>query len=199
MAASGKTIGIFGGTFDPVHNGHLSIAKSFLKSEYIDSLWVFLNSAPPHKDENSDASYRQRLKMLEIAFEPIDNIIISDLEQRLLKPSYTIRTVLYLKQKFPDYSFYVCIGQDSLQSFTSWHRWEEIISHCKLLVAARQIEESDELPPKLLEQVRFVDHTPVSVSSTQIRHKISRKESFDYLVPPAVLRFIEQYNLYRTI
>lgn len=198
MTSSDKTIGIFGGTFDPVHNGHLSIAQSFLNSKIIDSLWVFLSPHPPHKKEKEVASYSHRFNMLKTAFEPIEQVVVSDLELQLPKPSYTVQTIAHLQQKYPDYSFYLCIGKDSLLTFTSWYRWREIISSCQLLVAERPTEPFDKIDPELVDSIQFVDHNSIAISSTEIRDKIKLNQPVGHLIPSSVAAIIKKENLYRS-
>ena len=98
-------IGLFGGTFDPVHNGHISIVRSFLQSGYIDELWILLTPVPPHKLNKEHVSYEHRKEMLHLAFQDIDRVRISTIEQTLPKPSYTVQTVTHLAQKYPEDEF----------------------------------------------------------------------------------------------
>lgn len=197
MDSSEKTIGVFGGTFDPVHNGHLAIARSFIDSGYIDELWVLLSPYPPHKKENGFASYALRLKMLQQVFKPSRNIRVSDLELHFPKPSYTIQTLEHLKKSHPDYAFYLCLGKDSFYSFTSWHRWEDILDHCRLLVADRPVSEKPNLPDKLVRHSQFVEHDALAISSSEIRKKIQTQEPVDHLLPQSLLEIIEDENLYK--
>lgn len=196
MSSSNKSIGVFGGTFDPVHNGHISIAKSFLASEYIDELWVLLSPYPPHKEQQEVASYHHRLKMLKAVFDPVKNVIVSDLELRLPEPSYSVQTLSYLTGTYPDYQFYLCVGKDSIYSFTSWHRWQDILDYCELLVADRPISSRKDLPKKLTDRTHFINHDPLAVSSTEVRDKIKQGVSIANLVPPPVLQIIEKENIY---
>src|SRR5690554_3641750 len=106
-------IGLLGGTFNPVHNGHIAIAKAFLGSGEIDKLWVLLTSFPPHKKGDEFVSYELRHKMLKAAFSGLNNISVSTIEQTLPKPNYTIHTVRHLKEKYPEFSFLFCMGEDS--------------------------------------------------------------------------------------
>lgn len=197
MDAIPRNIGIFGGTFDPVHNGHVSIAKSFLESGIIDALWVFLNPDPPHKSHGPHESYAARFRLLSIAFESIENVQISDLETTLSKPCYTIQTVNYLADRYPEQSFYLCMGKDSFLSFKSWYKWEEILNYCRLLVADRPHNNDETVDPDLLDHTTFVDHEPIKVSSTQIRKNIAAGKSIADMVPVEVAAAIDEENLYR--
>lgn len=196
MAASGRAIGVLGGTFDPVHKGHIAIAKSFLGSGYIDSLLVLLTPKPPHKRERHFANYNQRLRMLMAAFKSIENVKVSDLEFTLPKPSYTFQTMRCLKKSNPADTFYLCLGEDSFVDFKKWHKWKGILEFCELLVAGRPDIESDDINTDLANFSHFIEHKPVSISSTQIREKRRRNEPVEDLVPESVLKIIDQENLY---
>ncbi len=132
-----ERIGIFGGAFNPVHNGHLAIAEAFLNSRLIHRLLILPTPDPPHKESRELAPFRHRFRMLQIAFEEADNVEISDLETRLDPPSYTVRTIRHLQETQPDTLWYLCIGSDSLEQFTGWYRYREILDRVSLIVAAR--------------------------------------------------------------
>lgn len=191
-----EAIGIFGGSFNPVHKGHLAIAGSFLDSGYISELWVLLTPDPPHKEGEELVSYRLRFRMLQEVFDDWEQVRVSDLETDLPKPSYTLQTLQYLTEKYPDKSFYLCIGGDSARHFIQWHRWREILSYCKLLVARRSTEEL-ELDSTVAENAHIIDHEPVPISSTEIRNKISEGEDISELVPSEVEDLIHTHNLYQ--
>jgi nicotinate-nucleotide adenylyltransferase len=192
-----RRIGIFGGTFDPVHNGHVSIAKSFLESDYIEILWVLLNPSPPHKPDGKFAPYTARLKMLKEAFKPIEGAIVSNFEEKLPEPTYTVQTVSHLTAFYPEDIFYLCMGKDSFLSFKSWYKWQTILDHCTLLVAERPIEKTGGMDEDILNRVKFVDHDPIQVSSTGIRSRIAQGKPVDQLIPPRVLSIIRKEGLYR--
>lgn len=195
--AAGKTIGLFGGTFDPVHNGHLAIARSYLNSGYIDELWVILTPDPPHKSSQKLSAYDLRKEMLEKAFSGMDHVKISDVEKSLPRPSYTIQTVRHLAKQFPAYRFYLCIGEDSLLDFEKWYKWEEILNCCDLLVAVRPDAGASKVSSSIMSHSRFIDHKPVEVSSSELRDNIARGGDVSDLIPPEVYDVIRKQKLYR--
>jgi nicotinate-nucleotide adenylyltransferase len=197
MNSQSKRIGLFGGTFDPVHNGHISAAKSFLASDIIDSLWILLNPDPPHKKRDDFAPYTCRFQMLKNAFKSIKNIKISDLETDLPKPLYTVQTIQYLTNACPEAAFYLCIGYDSYADFKSWHQWEQILELARLLVVNRPGNNQIPEDHGLIDHATFVEHQPVQVSSSEIRAKIARGESAKGLTPPSVLSIIKNNDLYK--
>jgi nicotinate-nucleotide adenylyltransferase len=192
-----RRIGLFGGTFDPVHNGHLSIAQSFLKSEYIGELWVLLTPYPPHKQSQRQTSYNTRLKMLKTGFQSMEYVSIETIENKLPKPSYTVQTVRYLKNKFPDAEFHYCMGEDSLAQFHTWKFYEDILAECKLLVAQRPGESHQKVEPQILARTHFVEHQPLDISSSRIREEIKRGRGVSESIPKEVLKIIEKEQLYK--
>jgi nicotinate-nucleotide adenylyltransferase len=190
-------IGLFGGVFDPVHMGHISIARSFLNSNVVQELIVLPSPVPPHKDASDITSFHHRLEMLKFAFKSIENIRISDLENRLPSPSYTLQTISYLQNNNPGALFYLCIGQDSLESFTSWHQYKSILDRITLIVAERPGYNKKDIPEELMEKSIFTDHKPVKVSSTKIRKLAGYNLNFEGDLPDSVLEYIEKHNLYR--
>lgn len=197
MEASKQCIGLYGGTFDPVHNGHISAVNSFLRSGKIDSLWILLNPAPPHKPDETFVPYSYRLSMLNEAFKSNKEAKISDLETQLPAPTYTVQTVRYLTSKYPRYEFCLCIGYDSYVTFHHWHEWEKILEFCNLLVVRRPDYEGKRPNQKVADHSTFVEHQPVEVSSSEIRDKIEAGENINKLVPQNVLRIIEDHKLYK--
>ncbi len=191
-----KRIGLFGGTFDPVHTGHVQIASSFIESGFIDELWILLTPFPPHKLGEKHVPYSKRLSMLHAAFSETDFKILS-IEQELPKPSYTYRTIQVLKEMNPDSVFYFCLGEDSLSQFHTWKHFEEILDESHLLVAKRPHSNHRNVNNKILNSTTFVEHTPVEVSSSAIRNRISDKEFLKANIPEQVYSIIEKENLYR--
>lgn len=187
-----ERIGLMGGMFDPPHPGHRAIATSFLRSGYIDRLWILPTAHPPHKGP-SETTFAHRLAMCRFAFDGLFSCDISDLESELPAPNYTIATLLHLKATFPEAEFCLCIGADSLLTFHTWHRWEEILNQAPLLVAARAGYE-DRIPETLSahhHQIRFVSHDATGDSSTD-----ARKGASDGL-HPKVRRYIALNGLYQ--
>lgn len=197
MTALKKSIGILGGSFDPVHNGHLSIAKSFLDSVFIEELWVLLAPDPPHKTGRTQTDYQLRLEMLQATFKNFEAVKVSDLEKQLSQPSYTIQTLEHLGEKYPEYTFRLCIGGDSLRDFKKWKDWQKILDHADLLVARRPSADIKNIDEDLKGHLHFIDHDPVQISSTMIRDAIANGDDISGLVPSSVKKIIDQENLYR--
>ena len=192
-----KRVGIFGGSFDPVHNGHTGIVKSFLASRLVDEILVLLTPDPPHKNPQTQAGFNHRLAMLKLAFGEMGNVRISDLENRLPKPSYTLQTIEYLQREYPETTWYLCIGADSLAAFHTWHRYKDIIDKITLLVAERPGFDHSKIDPAILENTIIVKHTPIEISSTHIREK-TRAATSSPSLPEPVAGYIREHRLYET-
>lgn len=197
MSSSGKPVGLLGGTFDPVHNGHISIARSYLASPYIEKLYVTLTPSPPHKENRELTPYRHRKKMLEMAFRDIENSIISDVEKKLPEPSYTVNTVNYFKKKYPQSQLFLCIGEDSLADFKTWYQWKQILAKSKLLVARRPDTHFHDLDPEIAGQACFVDHEPVDISSSDLRKRMTEGKPVGGMLPDDVIDYIQEHDLYQ--
>lgn len=197
MTITQQAVGLLGGSFDPVHKGHISIAESFLNSGYISKLWILLTPDPPHKTKQVLCDFEYRFKMLEKAFEDFDNVEIKDIEKKLPKPSYTIRTLKHLSDKYPDHKFYLCMGEDSVADFKNWKDWKEILNYCDLLVARRPVDDAIELDPAVAEKTHFIDHEPIAISSTDIRERIEEGKDISALVPEQVENIICRAELYQ--
>lgn len=188
-------IGLFGGTFDPIHNGHIQICESFLRSGYIDELWILPAVIPPQKENSVIATFEQRLAMLNMVFESHEHIRVLDIENSLPKPNYTIQTVRYFKKEQPNTDFMLCIGADSLKSMHTWHRYKELLQEIDLLVVSRpgmdtnKVEDIDPL------KIRFVKHSDTTISSSEIRNALSKRRTTED-IPTEVLNYILQNDLY---
>lgn len=197
MSSAVEKTGIFGGTFDPVHNGHIKIAESFLDSNLIDRLLLIPTPAPPHKDTSGQTSFSDRYEMLKLAFRDNDMVDISDIETHLPQPSYTLRTIRHLKNENPNTKYYLCLGEDSLSAFHKWWKYEEILKNVPLIVASRPGTDSSKQSQSILDRAIFVDHSEVDISSTAIRKRVRSGDlQLTDAVPKTVADYIRRNNLY---
>ncbi|MBE6783887.1 MAG: nicotinate (nicotinamide) nucleotide adenylyltransferase [Ruminococcaceae bacterium] len=188
-------IGLFGGTFNPVHTGHLNLVKNFKEKLGLDKILVIPTAQPPHKEAKALASSEDRINMCRLAFGDLAEI--SDIEMVRGGKSYTVETLEELKKKYPDDEFYFLVGSDMLLSFKRWYRWEDILSMCTLCATDRNNEEScRESDPDFFEKIIFCDFEKTVVSSTQVREKLERKEDVLRLIPEKVLNYIKEKGLY---
>lgn len=196
-----KRIGLYGGTFDPPHNGHVYAAGMFLEKMSLDRLFIMPANIPPHKRISVYDDPRLRLEMCKAAFENIDGVEVSDYEISKKGVSYTVDTLNYLSGC--DREIYMLCGDDMLLSLSSWRRAEEIFSLAHI-VCMRRYNTDDEKLRECAESYRkiygadvyLIDETAVPISSTEIRERLSLGESCESFLPSAVEKYIEKHGLY---
>jgi nicotinate-nucleotide adenylyltransferase len=189
-------IGIFGGSFDPIHIGHAIIAQHIINSGAVDRLWFMVSPVNPLKaGRERHVTDTDRLRMVEMVSRPMEGVETSAFEFTMPRPSYTIDTLNALQAKFPDDEFYLITGGDNWQIFNRWRNSDEILAKYHLLIYPRLGYEVV-IPDELKERVALVDAPIIEISSTEIRERLANGQSVRYLVPDEVLAFIEQKNLY---
>lgn len=185
----GRRIGIFGGAFDPFHNGHLSVIKSVMNSGIVDECWVIPTYSAPHRSE-AYYPFRHRKIMAELAVENIPGVSVSSVEAHLSKPSYTWKTLEHFRSGEPDASFFLCLGEDSLGTFHSWMNAEQILEMCTLLVAERPGYDPVQISEEILDKTIFLDHTPVHLSSSEIKERAQNSKPDASVLPPTVYEYL---------
>lgn len=193
-----KRIGVFGGTFDPPHVGHLIAAADAHRALGLDLLLFVPSAVPPHKRRTVRASADLRLEMVRAAIEGDDRFAADDLELRRSGPSYSVDTLRELHLREPACELYFLIGADNLRDIPHWHRPEEIVRLARLVVLSR---EGDPGAPETGGPfpARRVAVTRVDVSATEIRRRAAAGQSIRYLVPEAVRAVVEREGLYRDL
>ncbi len=190
----GKSVGLFFGSFNPIHVGHLIIANTMLEEEIIDEVWFVVSPQNPFKKQNSLAHEFDRYDLVEAAIADHFHMKASDIEFQMPKPSYTSDTLAYLTDKYPDYKFKLIIGQDNLKSFPKWKNHDVILEQFGLLVYPRPNSKPSDLENH--PNVRFVEAPQLDISATFIRKAIKNNRSVKYLVPDIVLDRIKAKKLY---
>lgn len=190
-----KRIGIFGGSFNPIHVGHALIASYIVDNSELDSLWLMVSPQNPLKENSELASDYHRLRMTELVTRRLENVITSAFEFDLPKPSYTIDTLNALQDKFPDDEFYLVIGADNWCLFDRWKSGEEIISKYHILIYPRRGYEIV-IPEQYADRVAVVEAPLIEISSTLIRERLAQLKSVSFYVPEAVEKYIVKNNLY---
>lgn len=209
-----RRIGVLGGTFDPVHIGHLRGALEVAETLALDELRLTPSARPPHRDK-PQVSAKDRLAMVECAVAGVAPLVVDARELQRNKPSYTIDTLELMRAELAvSDQVFLLLGWDAFCSLPTWHRWEELLQHCHILVLQRP--DADSEPPDALRnllaarsvsdplalkgpsgQIAFVWQTPLAVSATQIRQLLASGKSVRFLVPDAVLAYIDAHGLYR--
>ena len=190
-------IGIFGGSFDPIHIGHAIIAQHIISSGAVDRLWFMVSPVNPLKaDKERQVADTDRLRMVEMVSRPMEGVETSGFEFTMPKPSYTIDTLNALQAKFPDDEFYLVIGADNWDLFGKWRNSEEILAKYHVLIYPRLGFEVN-IPDGLQDHVTLVDAPVIELSSTEIRNRLAEGQSVRYYVPDEVLGYIERKHLYK--
>ncbi len=186
-----KKIGIMGGTFDPIHNGHIKIAKAAQKEYHLDTVIFLTSGNPPHKKGKKILDSKIRHIMVKRAISGIDGFCACDWEVNRKEYSYTLNTLQYFNELYPDTELYFIIGGDSLRDFNKWYRPQDILNLCTLLVYDRTDGTTD------TDFAKVIHGEKINISSTEIRHIIETGGDVSALVPREVCKFIERNNLYK--
>ena len=190
-------IGIFGGSFDPIHIGHAIIAQHIISCGAVDQLWFMVSPVNPLKVGNvRQVADTDRLRMVEMVSRPMEGVETSAFEFSMPKPSYTIDTLNALQIKFPDDEFYLVIGADNWEVFDQWRASEEILAKYHVLIYPRLGHEVV-IPDQLKDRVSLIDAPVIELSSTEIRERLAKGQSVRYYVPDNVQEYIERKQLYR--
>ena len=185
----GRKTGIFGGSFNPIHNGHISLARQLRLSAGLDEVWLMVSPQNPLKQQADLLDDQLRLRMAQEAVADEPFIQASDYEFRLPRPSYTWNTLQALACDYPDREFVLMIGGDNWQSFSSWYRANDILRHYPVVVYPRRGSAiSTDVP-----NVTIIEAELLDVSSTDIRHRIREGKSIAGMVPDSILEEVIKY------
>ncbi|MEE9373665.1 MAG: nicotinate (nicotinamide) nucleotide adenylyltransferase [Saprospiraceae bacterium] len=188
-------IGLFFGSFNPVHTGHLIIANFILQYTDLQKIWMVLSPQNPFKKKESLARDYERLHLLNLAIDDNPLLMTSPVEFGLKKPSYTIDTLVHLNEKHPEHKFSLIMGGDNLNSLPRWKNGDIIIEKYQIYVYKRAEYELGEL--KNDPNVTIVEAPLLGISATLIRKMMKEKKSIQYMVPDTVFRYLEGSNIYK--
>lgn len=198
-----RKIGIMGGSFNPIHYGHLLMAENARQQYDLDKVWFMPNGNPPHKDGKSMLDAETRCIMTELAIYDNKYFVLSRHETDKENVSYTYNTLTELTRTYKDTEFYFIMGGDSIDYFEDWAHPEIISKLCVILVAARDDVETAKLESRISEisgkygsDIRIISSPPFDVSSNMIRERVSKGISIKYLLPSEVEEYIMEHNLY---
>lgn len=183
---------IFGGSFDPIHNGHVALARAVRDNDLADEVWFLVTPLNPHKQENNLTDENERLTMVRLAISGEQKIVASDFEFHLPRPSYTINTLDALQTSFPDREFLLLMGADNWQKIDKWYKGNEIVSRFGVIVYPRGEEPSPPLPAN----VKWLCAPLYNISSTAIRNAFSSGEDMSQWLHPDVVKYIKEKKLY---
>jgi nicotinate-nucleotide adenylyltransferase len=216
-----RRIGVFGGTFDPVHDGHLKPAAQAAQAFGLDELVFVPAGNPPHKLDEPRTAFAHRFAMLALATQDDDRLLVSAIELAREGPSYTVDTLSLFRERYGAAHLYFLMGSDSFAQIGTWHRWEALLPLANLVVLRRPAVWGDELmarAPDVLRphatrvergailtadttpahRVYLLDHEPYPISSTEVRERVRSGRPIGDLMPAAVGRYIAKHHLYRS-
>lgn len=195
-------IGLYGGTFDPIHVGHLIVMENTLNFMDLDKIIVLPSSNPPHKQNKKKTDTKIRIQMVEAAIKDNDKLMLSTYEANDNSIKYTHQTLDYFKKKYPEHEFYYIMGEDSFMTIDSWRNYEKILNDNLIVFARTSIDENSDLVKKVKlikkdnSKIHLIDNLNINISSTLIRDLVKDNKSIKYLVTDPVKKIIEEYNLY---
>jgi len=194
-------IGIFGGTFDPIHVGHLVLAEQCREQLQLDGVWFIPTGEPPHKPPGGRTPGRQRYEMVQLAIAGHEKFRVLDMEIARSGPSFTVETLSELQALHPDKKFWWLMGADMLRDFPTWREPERIATLARIGAVNRGGLSSPESLPTRERFGRIIDDVTIpsiTLAASDLRERVARGQSVRYLVPRAVEVYIEQHGLYRS-
>ena len=187
-------VGLYFGSFNPVHNGHLIIANYFINETDLDEVWFVVSPQNPFKQKKGLLNENHRINLIKGAIEGEKKLKASNVEFKLPKPSYTVNTLAYLKEKYPTKEFIIIMGSDSFQNIQHWKNASIILENYKIYIYNRPKYQIKENPEN--DNIKIVDAPLLEISSTHIRSLIKQGKSIRYLVPESVLLEINNQQYY---
>ncbi|WAA11526.1 nicotinate-nucleotide adenylyltransferase [Fervidibacillus halotolerans] len=186
-----KKVGILGGTFDPPHIGHLIIADQVWQQCQLDEIWFMPNYLPPHKEKTSTTTNSDRIQMLKYAIEGHPAFKIELIEMERNGKSFTYDTIRLLKKREPDKKFYFIIGADMIEYLPNWHKIDQLMKLISFIGVNRPGFKRETTYP-----IHYVEIPSIQISSSMIRNFIAKGMSVKYLLPEAIIQYIEEHGLY---
>ncbi len=200
-------IGLFFGTFNPIHVGHLIIANYMVEYTKLDQVWLVVSPQNPLKKKTTLLEDYHRYAMVDIAVLDNDKLIASNIEFKLPQPSYTINTLAYIKEKYPKHEFSLIMGEDNLRTFHKWKNYEEICNNHKIYVYPRALteqEQQENTNERIVEQnilntgnIICCNAPVMKVSASFIRQSIKNKKDTRYLLTEGVYKYVQEMNFYK--
>lgn len=190
-----KNIGLYFGTFNPIHIGHLIIAEQILSLSQLEEIWFVVSPQNPFKNKKSLLKANHRLAMVKIAIDDNPFFKACDIEFSLPQPSYTVHTLVYLQEKYPEKTFSLILGSDNLVTFDKWFNYEYILENYNIYVYPRP--SSQESPFDKHKSIKKINAPLIEISSSYIRNAIKNNISINYMLHPKVMKYIDEMNFYR--
>lgn len=190
-------VGLFFGTFNPIHIGHLIIANYMAEFSDLEEVWFVVTPMSPFKKKSSMLDNTHRLAIANVAVEEYPKLKTSDIEFKLPQPNYTINTLIHIEEKYPEHQFCLIMGEDNLKGFHKWKNYETILKNYQLYVYPRISDGAVESEFLKHPQVHRVQAPIVQISSTFIRKSIKAKKDIRAMLPANVWNYIDEMNFYK--
>ena len=190
-------IGLYFGTFNPIHVGHLIIANHMAENSDLEQVWLVVTPHNPHKKKETLLDDYHRLQMVHLATEDYPKLKPSDIEFKLSQPNYTVNTLVHLEEKYPDHEFSLIMGEDNLKSLHKWKNFEVLLQNHDIYVYPRLSPEQENLDLKNHPKVHLIDAPIVEISSTFIRKSIKDGKNIQPLLSDKVWEYIDHNNFYK--
>ena len=193
-----RKIGLFFGSFNPIHMGHLILANYILENTDMEELWFVVSPQNPFKDKKSLLKDHNRLDMVQLALKNYPKMRVSNVEFSLPKPSYTIDTLTYLHEKYPEVSFALIMGEDNLKSIKKWKNAETLVNNHQIIIYPRVLD-LDEKNPKSFEHenISKIEAPIIELSATKIREMIKEGKNVRPMLPPEVFDYLDGSSFYK--
>jgi nicotinate-nucleotide adenylyltransferase len=195
MEKKNKKIGLFFGSFNPIHSGHLILAKYLLNQSDLSDIWFVVSPQNPLKDKKSLLGEMHRLQLVKIAIEDEPHFKAIDIEFKMPKPSYTIDTLIHLTEKYPKNKFVLIMGSDNINTINKWKNYEIILSDYEVYAYPRIVEKSN-LPAIEHPNIKYISAPIIELSSTMIRAHIKEKKDVRYFLSEKVYDYVKEMHFY---
>ncbi|NQY05857.1 MAG: nicotinate-nucleotide adenylyltransferase [Flavobacteriaceae bacterium] len=192
-----KKVGLYFGTFNPIHIGHLTIANHMVEHSDLDQIWMVITPHNPFKKKSSLLDNHHRYDMVYRAIEHYPKLKASDIEFKLSQPNYTVNTLAHLEEKYPDYSFSLIMGEDNLKNFHKWKNCEAILEQHHIYIYPRISEGTTEHQFQNHPKIHKVTAPIMEISSTFIRKSIKEGKNIRPLLPESVFSYVDEMNFYK--
>ena len=190
-------IGLFFGTYNPIHIGHMIIANHLVENSNLDMIWLVVTPLNPHKKKKSLLADNHRLAMARIAVEDFPKLQASDIEFNLPQPNYTINSLVQIEEIFPEHNFNLIMGEDNLNSFHKWKNYEVILENYHLYVYPRISNKKTQKAFINHPKIHHIDAPIIEISATAIRSDIKEKKEIRPLLPYKVWKYLDEMNFYK--
>ena len=191
-------IGLYFGTFDPIHRGHINIVNFLIDNCLVEKVWFVVTPENPDKISNNLTDFIHRYEMVKIEVKDNNNLLASDVELKLERPNYTINSLRYISNAFPDNNFSLIIGEDNFVNFEKWKDYKEIMNNFKIYVYPRKTRLKRDMKLLMSNNIEMIEAPLIDLSSTNIRNIINDKNYAKQFISDSIYKYITTNNLYKS-